>query len=190
MLTRNEVIGENWFMDIAKDVMHNMGKDLHVNVAADIFYTGGATYQLKLAKDFSAKAGGDVGIDFGGKTPLKSKGDIAVESSMGKLTFKAATTFAVEAGMSITLKAGLVLHQHRPGRRRHRRHDGQDQFGRLRRLRAGGLAERADRGEEAGRLDHGPRRPPTTRNSRIRSRRSDHPAGSRRRWPPPFPIPS
>jgi type VI secretion system secreted protein VgrG len=105
-LTRNEVIGENWYMDIGKDVMHNMGKDLHVNVAGDIFFTGGATWQAKIAKDASVKAGGDAGVDVGGKTALKSQQDIVVESALGKLSFKAATTFAVEAGMSITLKAG------------------------------------------------------------------------------------
>jgi type VI secretion system secreted protein VgrG len=109
-------------MDITKDVMHNMGKDLHVNVAGDIFYTGGATYQLKLDKDFSAKAGGDFGFDVGGKTQLKSQADIALESSTGKLSLKAgigdlmaegmtikikgATTVAIEGGMEVSLKAG------------------------------------------------------------------------------------
>ena len=63
VLTRKEVIGENWFMDVTKDVMHNLGKDLHVNVAGDIFYTGGATFQLKLEKDYSAKIGGDFGVE-------------------------------------------------------------------------------------------------------------------------------
>jgi type VI secretion system secreted protein VgrG len=122
VLTRKEVIGENWFMDITKDVMHNMGKDLHVNVAGDIFYTGGATYQLKLDKDFSAKAGGDFGFDVGGKTQLKSQADIALESSTGKLSLKAgigdlmaegmtikikgATTVAIEGGVQVSLKAG------------------------------------------------------------------------------------
>ena len=80
-LTRKEVIGENWFMDVTKDVMHNLGKDLHVNVAGDIFYTGGATFQLKLTKDFSAKVGGDLGVEVGGKTQLKSSGDIVLQST-------------------------------------------------------------------------------------------------------------
>ena len=123
VLTRKEVIGENWFMDITKDVMHNMGKDLHVKVAGDIFYTGGATYQLKLEKDYSAKIGADLGIDVGGKTQLKSQGDIALESSTGKLSLKAgsagdllaegmtikikgATTVAIEGGVQVSLKAG------------------------------------------------------------------------------------
>jgi type VI secretion system secreted protein VgrG len=121
-LTRKEVIGENWFMDITKDVMHNMGKDLHVKVAGDIFYTGGATYQVKLEKDLSAKVGGDLGLDVGGKTQLKSQADIVLESSTGKLSLKAgtgdlmaegmtikikgATTVAIEGGVSVSLKAG------------------------------------------------------------------------------------
>ena len=123
VLTRKEVIGENWFMDITKDVMHNMGKDLHVKVAGDIFFTGGATYQLKLEKDLSAKLGGDLGIDVGGKTQLKSQGDIVLQSSTGKLSLKAgssgdlmaegmtikikgATTVAIEGGVQVSLKAG------------------------------------------------------------------------------------
>jgi type VI secretion system secreted protein VgrG len=121
-LTRKEVIGENWFMDITKDVMHNMGKDLHVKVAGDIFFTGGATYQLKLEKDSSSKIGGDLGFDVTGKTQIKSQADIALESSTGKLSLKAgagdlmaegmtikikgATTVALEAGLSMSLKAG------------------------------------------------------------------------------------
>jgi len=122
VLTRKEVIGENWFMDVTKDVMHNLGKDLHVKVAGDIFYTGGATYQLKLEKDYSAKLGGDFGVDVGGKTQIKSSGDIVLESSTGKLSLKAgsadlmaegmtikikgATTVAIEGGVSVSLKAG------------------------------------------------------------------------------------
>jgi type VI secretion system secreted protein VgrG len=123
VMTRKEVIGENWFMDITKDVMHNMGKDLHVNVAGDIFYTGAATYQLKLDKEFNAKIGADLGLDVGGKTQIKSKEDIVLESSTGKLSLKAgstgdllaegmtikikgATTIAIEAGTQVSLKAG------------------------------------------------------------------------------------
>src|SRR5664280_1918635 len=97
VLTRKEVIGENWFMDITKDVLHNIGKDLHVNVAGDIFYTGGATFQLKLEKDFDTKVGGDLGLDVGGKTQLKTQADIAVESSTGKITFKAGASIVLEA---------------------------------------------------------------------------------------------
>ena len=109
-LTRNEVIGENWFMDITKDVMHNMGKDLHVNVAGDIFYTGGATYQLKLAKDMSAKVGADLGFDVGGKTQLKSVGDIVLQSTTGKLSLKAGDAGDVLAeGLTIKIKAGTTV---------------------------------------------------------------------------------
>jgi type VI secretion system secreted protein VgrG len=92
VLTRKEVIGENWFMDITKDVMHNMGKDLHVKVAGDIFFTGGATYQLKLEKDYSAKLGGDFGVDVGGKTQLKSSGDIVLQSGTGGVSQSSSPT--------------------------------------------------------------------------------------------------
>ncbi len=61
-LTRKEVIGENWFMDITKDVMHNMGKDLHVKVAGDIFYTGRRRTSSSSSKDLNAKVGGDLGL--------------------------------------------------------------------------------------------------------------------------------
>ncbi len=121
-LTRNEVIGENWFMDVTEDVMHHVGKDLHVNVDGDIFFTGAATWQMKIDKDVSAKAGGDLGIEVGGKTQLKSQADIALQTSTGKLSLKAdvgdlmaegmtikikgATTVAIEAGISVSLKAG------------------------------------------------------------------------------------
>lgn len=109
-LTRNEVIGENWFMDITKDVMHNMGKDLHVNVAGDIFYTGGATYQLKLVKDMNAKIDGDLGFEVGGKTHLKTTGDIVLQSTTGKLSLKAgdAGDVLVE-GLTIKIKAGTTV---------------------------------------------------------------------------------
>ena len=129
VLTRKEVIGENWFMDITKDVMHNMGKDLHVNVAGDIFYTGGATFQLKLTKDLSAKMDGDLGIEVGGKTQLKSKQDIALHSTDGKISLKSGkdpmtgsdilleganikikgATIVLEATSGITLKVGASL---------------------------------------------------------------------------------
>ena len=123
VLTRNEVIGENWFLDVTKDVMHNLGKDLHVNVAGDIFYTGAATYQMKIDKDMSGKVGGDLGLDVGGKTQLKSMGDIVLQSTTGKLSLKAgdtgdmlaeamtikikgAMTVALEGSMGVSLKCG------------------------------------------------------------------------------------
>ncbi len=129
VLTRKEVIGENWFMDITKDVMHNMGKDLHVNVAGDIFHTGGATYQLKLTKDYNAAIGGDFGIDVTGKTQIKSGQDIAIHSTDGKVSLKSGkdpmtgsdvlveganikikgTSIVLEATSGITLKVGGSL---------------------------------------------------------------------------------
>jgi type VI secretion system secreted protein VgrG len=110
VLTRKEVIGENWFLDVTKDVMHNLGKDLHVNVAGDIFYTGAATCQLKIDKDVSAKIGGDLGIDVGGKTQLKSMGDIVLQSTTGKLSLKAGDTGDLLAeGMTIKIKGGMSV---------------------------------------------------------------------------------
>ena len=107
-LTRKEVIGENWFVDVTKDVMHNLGKDLHVNVAGDIFYTGAATFQLKLTKDFNAKVDGDLGATVGGKTQIKSTGDVVVESSPGKIMLKA-PTIVLDATTGLTLKVGGSL---------------------------------------------------------------------------------
>ena len=108
-LTRKEVIGENWFMDVTKDVMHNLGKDLHVNVAGDIFYTGGATFQLMLKGDLNAKIDGELGAEVKGKVQLKSKDDIAIESSMpGKIMLKA-PTIILDATTGITLKVGGSL---------------------------------------------------------------------------------
>jgi type VI secretion system secreted protein VgrG len=107
-MTRKEVIGENWFMDVTKDVMHNLGKDLHVNVAGDIFYTGAATFQLKLTKDFNAKIDGDLGATVGGKVQLKVSKDVAIESSEGKIMLKA-PTIILDATTGLTLKVGGSL---------------------------------------------------------------------------------
>ena len=107
-LTRKEVIGENWYMDVTEDVMHNIGKDLHVNVAGDIFYTGAATLQLKLTKDFNAKIDGDLGATVGGKTQIKSTGDVIIESSPGKIMLKA-PTIVIDATTGLTLKVGGSL---------------------------------------------------------------------------------
>ena len=106
VLTRKEVIGENWFMDITKDVMHNMGKDLHVNVAGDIFYTGGATFQLKLTKDFNAHMDGDLGIDVGGKTQLKAQQDIVIQSVKGKVSLKSGDT--PTTGSDVMIQGGTI----------------------------------------------------------------------------------
>jgi type VI secretion system secreted protein VgrG len=108
-LTRKEVIGENWFLDVTKDVMHNLGKDLHVNVAGDIFYTGGATYQLKLKGDFNAAIDGELGAEVKGKVQIKSKDDIVIEASMpGKIMLKA-PTIILDATTGITIKVGGSL---------------------------------------------------------------------------------
>jgi type VI secretion system secreted protein VgrG len=105
-LTRKEVIGENWYMNVVKDVMHDFGKDLHVKVAADVFLTGGATYQVHIAKDMSAKVGGDVGLDTEGKLQIKATGDLLGKAA--NVMFKADSNIVLEAGPSgsITLKAG------------------------------------------------------------------------------------
>jgi type VI secretion system secreted protein VgrG len=105
-LTRKEVIGENWFMDVTEDVMHNIGKDLHVNVAGDIFYTGGATFQLLLTKDFSIKADGDLGAEVGGKTQIKSTGDITIEST-GKITLKGASV-VIDGSGGVDITGAMV----------------------------------------------------------------------------------
>jgi type VI secretion system secreted protein VgrG len=100
-LTRKEVIGENWFVDVTKDVMHNLGKDLHVNVAGDIFYTGGATFQLKLTKDFNAKVDGDVSIEAAGKITLKAASIILEGSSAVTLKSGGSTVNLAGAGVDI-----------------------------------------------------------------------------------------
>jgi len=118
--SRDEVIGEDWYMDIGNDVMHHVGKDLHVNVEGDMFFTGGATSQIQLKKDMSIAvgndpAGGDLGIQVGGKTALKSKQDINVQSEQGKITFKTATgDFAIEA-MAVKIKGTSSIALECPG---------------------------------------------------------------------------
>jgi type VI secretion system secreted protein VgrG len=95
-------------LDVTKDVMHNLGKDLHLNVAGDIFYTGGATFQLKLTKDFNAKIDGELGATVGGKVQIKASKDIAIESSEGKIMLKA-PTIVLDATTGLTLKVGGSL---------------------------------------------------------------------------------
>jgi hypothetical protein len=123
VLTRNEVIGENWFLDVTKDVMHNLGKDLHVNVAGDIFYTGAATYQMKIDKDMSAKiaaisASTSAARRSSSRCPTSScsrrrassslkagdTGDMLAEAMTIKI--KGAMTVAIEASMGVSLKCG------------------------------------------------------------------------------------
>ncbi len=113
-LTRKEAIGKSWFLDVTDDVMHNLGKDLHVNVAGDIFYTGGATFQLKLEKDLNAKLGADLGIEVGGKTQLKSKEDIVLQSTDGKISLKSGNTPITGSdvliqGADVKIKAGATV---------------------------------------------------------------------------------
>ena len=110
-LSRREVIVENWYMDVRKDVMHNFGKDLHVKVKADVFLTGGATWQVKLAKGMALKTGEDIDIDGGAKLQvklagaflLKATGDMVADVAAMKI--KASGDIVLDGG-SITLKGG------------------------------------------------------------------------------------
>jgi len=98
-LTRKEVIGEKWLVDVTDDVMQNFGKDLHVKIAGDIFHTGGATWQIKLQKDLNVKLdSGDLGLDVGA----------------GKIQAKA-TNVVIEASGGILLKCGGSLVNIGPG---------------------------------------------------------------------------
>jgi type VI secretion system secreted protein VgrG len=103
-LTRKEVVGENWYVNVGKDVMQDLGKDLHIKVAGDIFTTGAATYQLKLAKDFSAKVGADYGLEVTGKTAVKSTGDVNVKTD-GDLNLKSTGKIAQQATGKVSLKS-------------------------------------------------------------------------------------
>jgi type VI secretion system secreted protein VgrG len=103
-LTRKEVIGENWYVNVGKDVMHEFGKDLHTKVAADVFLTGGATYQMKIAKDLSADVGGDAGLAVKGKLQMKATGDMMCQGA--NVHIKGGSNVTIEAGSTLTLKAG------------------------------------------------------------------------------------
>ncbi|KQW49996.1 MULTISPECIES: type VI secretion system Vgr family protein [unclassified Roseateles] len=103
-LTRKEVIGENWYVNVGKDVMQDLGKDLHTKVAGDIFTTGAATYQLKLTKDFNAKVGADHGLDVTGKTDIKSGGAVSIKSG-ADINLKATGKIAQEATGKVSLKS-------------------------------------------------------------------------------------
>lgn len=107
-LTRKEVVGENWYVNVGKDVMHDLGKDLHTKVAGDIFTTGAATYQLKLAKDFNTKVGADMGFDVTGKTALKAGGDINLQSG-GAGNIKTTGNLVSESGAKLSMKATADL---------------------------------------------------------------------------------
>jgi len=119
-LTRKEVVGENWFMFVGKDVMHEYGKDQHTKVAGDIFLTGAATYQMSITKDLSAKVGGDAGLAVTGKLHIKADGDLMAKAANvhikgdtnvnieggSSVNVKGASSVVIEAGSSMTLKAG------------------------------------------------------------------------------------
>ncbi len=107
-LTRKEVVGENWYVNVGKDVMHDLGKDVHTKVAGDIFTTGAATYQLKLEKDYNAKVGADYGLDVTGKTAVKAGGDINLQSG-GAGNIKTTGNLVAEAGAKLSLKAAADL---------------------------------------------------------------------------------
>ncbi len=103
-LTRKEVVGENWYVNVGQDVMQDLGKDLHTNVAGDIFTTGKATYQLTLDKDFNSKVGADYGLDVTGKTAIKSTGAVAVKTD-ADINLKATGKIASEATGKISMKS-------------------------------------------------------------------------------------
>ena len=103
-LTRKEVVGENWFVNVVKDVMHDFGKDYHTTVAGDIFVTGKATMQVHLEKDHNSKIGGDMGADVTGKLQFKSGGDMMLTGS--NVHIKGGSNVTIEAGSTLTLKAG------------------------------------------------------------------------------------
>ena len=107
-LTRKEVIGENWYMNVGKDVMHEFGKDMHIKVAADIFYTGGATFQATIAKDIQVKGGATFGMDIKDTFDLKSGSDMKVFAD-GVMHVKAAQNLLQQAGQKLSLKAGADL---------------------------------------------------------------------------------
>jgi type VI secretion system secreted protein VgrG len=107
-LTRKEVVGENWYVNVGKDVMHDLGKDLHTKVAGDIFTTGAATYQLKLGKDFNTQVGADYGLDVTGKTAVKAGGDLNLQSG-GAGNIKTTGNLVGEAGAKLSLKATADL---------------------------------------------------------------------------------
>ncbi|MDR7273008.1 type VI secretion system secreted protein VgrG [Pelomonas saccharophila] len=107
-LTRKEVVGENWYVNVGKDVMHDLGKDLHTKVAGDIFTTGAATYQLKLEKDFNAKIGADMGYDVTGKMAIKAGGDINLQSG-GAGNIKTTGNLVSESGAKLSMKATADL---------------------------------------------------------------------------------
>ena len=107
-MTRKEVIGENAYLDVGKDVMHNIGKDLHTKVAGDVFLTGAATYQLKIQKEMSVEVGSDLGIATkSGKVQIKGGQDIVIEST-SKITLSAGGSTIVIGPSGVTIDGAQV----------------------------------------------------------------------------------
>ena len=107
-LTRKEVIGENWFVNVGKDVMHEYGKDMHVKVAGDVFYTGAATLQATFTKDIQIKGEATFGLDIKDKLDAKIGGETKLAST-GALHLKSDNNFLMEAAQKLSLKAGADL---------------------------------------------------------------------------------
>lgn len=109
-LTRKEVIGENWYLNVAKDVMHEIGKDLHVKVAGDIFFTGAATLQFGTTGEMSVKTGADFGLTATGKVQVKANDNIVIEAAGpgGQITLKAGSSAIVLGPAGVTIDGTLV----------------------------------------------------------------------------------
>jgi type VI secretion system secreted protein VgrG len=109
-LTRKEVIGENWYLNVAKDVMHEVGKDLHVKVAGDIFFTGAATLQFGTTKEMSIKTDADFDVTAKGKVQVKANGNIVIEAGGpgGQITLKAGSSSVVLGPAGVTIDGTLV----------------------------------------------------------------------------------
>lgn len=109
-LTRKEVIGENWYLNVAKDVMHDIGKDLHVKVAGDIFFTGAATLQFGTTKEMSIKTDADFDVTAKGKVQVKANGNIVIEAGGpgGQITLKAGSSSVVLGPAGVTIDGMMV----------------------------------------------------------------------------------
>ncbi|MBX3604144.1 MAG: type VI secretion system tip protein VgrG [Piscinibacter sp.] len=109
-LTRKEVIGENWYLNVAQDVMHEVGKDLHVKVAGDIFFTGAATLQFGTTKEMSIKTDADFDVTAKGKVQVKANGNIVIEAGGpgGQITLKAGSSSVVLGPAGVTIDGALV----------------------------------------------------------------------------------
>lgn len=105
--TRNEAIGENWFLDVKSDVMHHVGKDLHVNVEGDIFFTGGATFQVKMLKgSFVIEAPQGITLKCGGSLVNIGPAGVDIVGSMVKVNSGGGGGSAAEAKKEASLTDG------------------------------------------------------------------------------------